>query len=436
MMSRTALISSLCAVSLCAVLISPVVSIAEQPFVANYDESKISPYTLPDPLTSEAGQQVDTADAWRLQRRPELVELFQQHVYGRSPAACEIRHSLVSTRTDAIDGNALRREVDVFFGTAADAPSMRLLIYTPKSVTKPVAAFIGLNFQGNHTVESDPAISLTSSWVRQRTGLTDGNRASDAGRGTSASRWPIDLIIDRGYALVSIYYGDIDPDFDDGFQNGIHAAFAAQTDSIPPGERWGSIATWAYGLSRALDYLETDDAIDASRVAVIGHSRLGKTSLWAGASDRRFAMVVSNDSGCGGAAISRRAIGETIGRINRVFPHWFCDNYWQYNENEDACPVDQHQLVALIAPRPVYIASATEDRWADPKGEFLSAFHADPVYRLLGTDGLGGTRPPAAMPAADSPIQNGTIGYHLRSGGHDLTRYDWGQYLNFADRHL
>jgi hypothetical protein len=409
---------------------------AQSPRVTNYDEAKVPKYSLPDPLITEAGDRVDNPTDWAEVRRPELFKLFQQHVYGEAPEPCQIRHAVVSTKNDAVGGKAIRRELDVFFGLDAGAPSMRLLIYTPKSASKPTAAFLGLNFQGNHTIESDPAISVTESWVRKRQGLTKGNRATEAARGTSASRWPVELIIDRGYALVTIYYGDIDPDFDDGFKNGIHAALQSQAESIPSEQRWGSIATWAYGLSRALDYLETDDAIDAARVAVIGHSRLGKTSLWTGASDPRFAMVVSNDSGCGGAALSRRAFGETISVINKNFPHWFCDNYLQYNGNEDACPVDQHELVALIAPRPVYIASASEDRWADPKGEFLSAYHADPVYRLLGTEGLGGTSRPEQMPSADAPIQSGTIGYHLRTGKHDLTGYDWTQYLNFADRHF
>ncbi len=312
--------------------------------------------------------------------------------------------------------------------------SMRLLVYTPKTSEK-VPAFLGLNFQGNHTVDPDPSISLNQNWMRDREGTKD-NRATEASRGVAASRWPIEMIIDRGYGLVTIYYGDIDPDFDDGFENGIHGQFKSETDSIPAGEKWGSIAAWAYGLSSALDFLQQDSLIDGSRVAVIGHSRLGKTSLWAGATDPRFKLVISNDSGCGGAALSRRAIGETIGRINTSFPHWFCDNYLQYNKNEDACPVDQHELIALIAPRAVYVASATEDQWADPKGEFLSCVHADPVYRLLGTDGMGGSEPPTEMVAADTPIKSGTIGYHLRTGGHDVTSYDWAQYLDFADRHV
>lgn len=407
----------------------------QKEFVPNYDESRIPNYELPDPLVTKAGDRVVDAEMWAQVRRPELLKLFQTHVYGRGPAACEISHTLVSSTENAIGGKAVRREVDVRFGTTADAPAMRLLIYTPKDST-PAAAFLGLNFNGNQTIEADPAITLNANWVRRREGTTKDNRSTEASRGTAASRWPVELIIDRGYALVTIYYGDIDPDFDDGFENGIHGHFAAETESIPAGEKWGSISAWAYGLSRAVDYLLRDELVDGSRVAVIGHSRLGKTALWAGASDPRFKLVISNNSGCGGAALSRRAIGETVGRINTSFPHWFCDNFQAYNDDVHACPVDQHQLIALLAPRAVYVASATEDRWADPKGEFLACVGADPVFRLLGTDGMGGTQPPAKQPQPDSPIKAGTVGYHLRTGKHDLTKYDWTQYLDFADRHL
>jgi hypothetical protein len=407
-------------------------------FEANYDESKVPEYQLPDPLISEAGTPIKTAEQWNAIRRPELLQQFRRHVYGIAPPACPIRSRVVSDKR-VRDGMARRLEVDVFFGQSTDALSMRLLIYVPTERSGPVPAFMGLNFTGNHSVDPDPTITLNPGWFRQkRDGTTDGHRSTEKARGTAAERWQVDKVLSRGYGLVTIYYGDIDPDFDDGFENGVHGELGNQLSAVDANARWGSIAGWAYGLSRALDYLQSapELGIDAKRVAVIGHSRLGKTALWAGASDPRFAMVVSNNSGCGGAALSRRAFGETVGRINTSFPHWFCDRFNQYNENESACPVDQHQLIALIAPRPVYVASASEDRWADPKGEFLAAAAADPVYRLLGTDGMGGTSPPDSMPSAEQPIQAGTIGYHLRSGRHAITAYDWQQYLEFADRHL
>jgi len=391
-----------------------------------YDEAKIPTYTLPDPLTMGDGTKVTDASQWPA-RRAEILNLFRTHVYGRAPGRPEAMTFEVFDRTDgALDGKAVRKQAAVRFAGADGGPRMDLLLYLPAAAKGPVPVFLLLNFAGNHAVCDEPGIRLSTSWMRDRgEGIVD-HRATEKSRGGSARRFPIPLILERGYALATAYYGDIDPDFDDGFKNGVHGAF-------DKGERgpdaWGSIAAWAWGLSRAMDYLETEKEVDAARVAVLGHSRLGKTALWAGARDGRFAVVISNDSGCGGAALSRRALGETVERINKSFPHWFCATFKRYNGNEAALPVDQHMLIALAAPRPVYVASADKDLWADPRGEFLSCVGADPVYRLLGTDGL----PTRTMPPLDTPV-SGRIGYHVRTGGHDLSEYDWQQYLAFADK--
>lgn len=412
-------------------------SAAAQPAGYNYDEAKVPEFTLPDPLVLKSGEPVTTPEQWVQERRPEVLGLFEQFVYGRAPREMPpMTFRVVSEDAPALDGRAIRREVDVVLGEEPNTRTIRILIYRPQT-DAPVPAFLTLNFYGNHTISDDPAISLNPNWMRNNAdkGVVE-NRATEDSRGTSASRWPVEKIVSAGYALATIYYGDIDPDFDDGFENGVHALFPNEESTERAGDAWGSIATWAWGLSRALDYFETDSTIDADRVAVMGHSRLGKTSLWAGAADERFALVISNDSGCGGAALSRRRFGETVERINTSFPHWFCRNFRIYNGREDELPVDQHMLVSLIAPRPVYIASAVDDVWADPRGEYLSGYYADPVYRLLGTDGLGGDKANPDPPAVDMPRDSGTIGYHIRTGKHDVTDFDWDQYIKFADRHL
>jgi hypothetical protein len=404
-----------------------------EPPAANYDEAKVPAYTLPDPLQMSDGTKVRSAATWREKRRPELLGLFEQHVYGRNPGRPKAMLFQVTSREpEALGGKATRKEVSVWFSDRKDGPRLDLLLYVPNGATKPVPAFLGLNFEGNQSVHRDPGIALSTQWMREneRGGVVD-HRATEAARGSEASRWPVETLLGRGYALATAYYGDLEPDFAAGWKVGVRAtAFATAAPPISH-EASGAIGAWAWGLSRALDYLETDRDVDARRVAVLGHSRLGKTALWAGARDERFAMVISNDSGEGGAALARRWFGETVERINTSFPHWFCAQFKTYNRRVDALPVDQHELIALIAPRPVYIASAAEDLWADPLGEFLSARHAEPVYRLFGREGLG----VSTQPGLNQPVGR-TIRYHLRSGKHDVTDYDWEQYLSFADRHL
>lgn len=406
--------------------------LAQKKFVANYDESKVPEYILPDPLRTSDGAVVPDAATWTTKRRPELLRLFEDHVYGRTPRiALPVDVIPFEEHTLTLDGNARRTQFTVRQSDDQRTSDIHVLIYAPAHRKASVPAFLGINFYGNQSIHKDPAIRLPESWVRnnKQYGITK-NRATDASRGVRTSRWPVETILKRGYALVAIYYGDIDPDFHDEFKNGVHPLYD-NFDGKRPDSAWGSIGAWAWGMSRVLDSLGALPMIDAKRVVAFGHSRLGKTALWAGAQDDRFAMTISNNSGCGGAALNRRAIGETVGRITTSFPHWFCGRYSTYAKRENKLPFDQHELIALCAPRPVYVASAQGDRWADPRGEFLSAMHSGPAYKLFGKTGVGVDK----MPAVDTPVGD-HIGYHMRTGKHDVTDYDWARYLDFADRHL
>lgn len=400
-------------------------SVNAEPRPINYDEAKVPKYTLPDPLAN-----CPDAATWCSKRRAEILKLFQSQMYGRTPAApADVKFEVTSVDKNALGGQAIRKEVTMsLFGVP-----VRLLLYLPANATKPVPVFVSVNFDGNHTVNADPGITLTEQWTWDNKTKTEKlTKPDESTRGKSVGRWSLDKILARGYAVATIPRADVEPDYAEGWKHGIRGAWLKQAGKSEfAADDWGAIGAWAFGLSRALDYLQTDKAIDAKRAIVLGHSRMGKAALWAGAQDERFAIVISNNSGEGGAALARRCFGETTAKINTSFPHWFCANFKQYNDREDALPFDQHELIALVAPRPVYVASAEEDRWADPHGEFLSAKGAEPVYRLLGKPGLGVDE----MPAVNQPVGQ-TIGYHIRTGKHDVTEYDWEQYLNFADKHF
>ena len=399
-------------------------------FVANYDESMVPGYTLPDPLVTLSGEAVVDTDMWRTVRRPEILALYEEHVFGPTPRGpFALSTQVLSTESAALGGLATRKEVRVRLTKDPEGPAFIILMYLPNAAEGPAPTFLALNYYGNASIKDDPGITLSSQWVAQNDdfGVVD-NRATEATRGARSWRWPVERIIERGYGLATVHYGDIDPDYDDGFRNGIHPYFE---DEVGGSGEWSAIGAWAWGLSRAMDYLVSDVDVNEEQVIVMGHSRLGKTSLWAGARDERFAIVISNDSGAGGAALSRRAYGETVRRINDNFPHWFNPRFKNYNDNESELPVDQHMLLSLVAPRPLYVASAIEDQWADPRGEFLSAWNTGPVYRLFGEEPL----PVDEWPAADTPAM-GRVGYHVRTGGHDVLEYDWGRYMDFADMHL
>jgi hypothetical protein len=381
----------------------------------NYDEAKVPPYELPNPLVMQSGKRVVTAQAWQNARRPELLNLFETQVYGRPLSVPRKIRFNVKEEHGLLDGRAIRKRVKVDFWNAGRfVPAFTMTVYQPRSQTSRAPAFVGMHLFDTASDDPQPGKPLQEEVGRELPGKN-----------------LMRAILARGYAVASLDAKDFCPDDKGAFRDGVLKTLFPARAGEPGAEEAGAIGTWAWGLSRALDYFECDPSIEARHVAVIGHSRMGKTALWAGAQDQRFALVISNDSGCGGAALSRRIFGETVARINRVFPHWFCGNFKKYNDREAELPIDQHELIALVAPRPVYVASALDDRWADPRGELLAAQGAEGVYRLFGLRGLG----LAGDPPLNQPLGT-NIGYHLRAGKHALTDYDWLAYLDFADRHF
>jgi hypothetical protein len=362
----------------------------------NYDEAKVQPYTLPDVLAGKKGA-VTSPEAWAA-RRAEILDLFRDNVYGRSPGKPEKLDVYITHNAGAMDGDAAHRLVGIVSEQGGKTHTFELSLFLPNTVDKaPVFLFIN----------------------NRQPSLTDPTRKEKSGF------WPAEQMIARGYGMATFHYGTVAPDDKQTFRTGAMQLYAGANEPT-----WGALAAWAWGASRAMDYLVTDPRVDAERVAVVGHSRGGKAALWAGAEDPRFAMVVSNESGEGGAALSRRVYGETVERINTAFPHWFTAAYKGFNTRVADLPVDQHMLLALIAPRALYVASADEDLWADPRGEFLSLAAASPAYALFGEPAIAAE----AMPALETPLVAGRRGYHVRRGGHDLTPYDWERFADFADR--
>ena len=357
----------------------------DEPAVISLEED-VPAYVLPDPLLTASGEKVESVRQWESVRRPELLELFTKEMFGRAPEPSPKQYyELQYVDSTALGGLATRREVNVYFTESRDA-FLTMLIYTPNDAAGPVPLFLGMNFKGNWSVSDEEGIIMAPMGTDRRHMILENHE-----RGVSKDAWPLEMILRAGYGVATYYRGDTCPDLDTDFNTPLHCAFNPDGKwKHPEADEWGCIAAWAWGLSRCMDYLETDERVDASRVAVFGHSRLGKTALWAGATDPRFALVISNCSGCGGAAISRRHFGETLEAVNGTMAHWFCDNFKKYDADEAAMPFDQHELLALVAPRPLYVASATLDGWADPHGEFISACEASRVYDLYGVKGLVG----------------------------------------------
>lgn len=394
----------------------------------NYDENKVPKYTLPELMITAAGRQVESTKEWEELRRPELLKLFSEEMYGTTPQEkIKVKARVVESRKSVYNGKADRRQIEFTFSSVDKKIRALLLVYTPAGVKGKVPFFIGYNFKGNHSTGTDLQIGYSDGFK-----LVKEPGHPDWERGNQQNRWPIEEIISKGYGLATMNYHDIFPDKEGLKDHSITSLFLGYGQNPQPAGEWQAIGAWAWGSSRILDYLEKQSYADARKTVLMGHSRQGKAALWAGAQDPRFAIVISNNSGSGGAALSRREYGETIKIVSSIRPFWFAPALNKYHGKDREIPFDQHQLIALMAPRPVYVASAVEDRWADPKGEFLAAYHASPVYEMYGLRGIPSDR----MPDTETPLLEGHIGYHIRKGKHDVTLYDWSQFIAFADRHF
>ncbi len=403
---------------------------ASNPRESHNDESRVPDYTLP-PVLGEGDQQVTDAKGWESSRRAGILKLFSEHVYGVTPTGLWKREVLNKrVLSDSLFAHGVLEQWDIRLSSELGECHSHILVAVPHG-DGPFPAFCGLNFHGNQTAHPSPLIPISQAWVRNREdwGVT-GNKAGESTRGVSTERWPFDEIMRRGYAVATAHCADFAPDGPEHFKDAVYRLFTRNMTSED--NTWGAVGMWAWGLSRIGESLMEDPRIDEKRIGVTGHSRLGKAALWSGAQDTRFSMVISNDSGCVGAALSRRQFGETVALINKAFPHWFCPRFHGYGDLEEQLPVDQHMLMALVAPRVLHVSSAAEDLWADPRGEFLSAKHAVPVYELLG---MNDTADFSRFPEEDGFLQ-GRLAYHIRPGKHNVTLLDWTRHLDTADRFM
>ena len=394
----------------------------------NYDEAKAGTYTLPDPLKLNNGKPVRDAKIWYTKRRPEIEQIFLTQQYGRDPGRpADERFEVTDAGTPALDGKAIRKQVTIRFSQDESWPKIHLLIYLPVAAKKLVPVFFSINFGAVQNAVDDPGITPIEIWDAKT------NTKVQAPKGRRFGRLNVEPFLDAGIGVATFYYGDVDPDYLNGFGNGIRARYLKAGETERAADEWGSIAAWAWGMSRVEDYFETDKSIDAKRVAIHGVSRLGKTVMWAGAHDQRFAAVIASCSGEGGAALSRRNYGETIAHLTAPtrYPYQFAANYAKYGGFPDTAPMDADLLVALIAPRPLLLQTGSTDNWSDPKGEFLAAVAAGPVYKLLGKDGLDTD----VWPAAKQPILH-DLAYYMHDGGHGMVATDWDIYIEFLKMHL
>lgn len=381
---------------------------------------------LPDALTLIDGKRVSSKSEWEKRRRPELRRLFEHYMYGSiPPAPNNMKINVLGQYPDFLDGNATLKLVRLETGPAP-APQIDLMLVVPNKKAHPAPVFLTMNFCGNQALTTDPRVSLAHSWVGNGCAAS-GNRADDASRGAQATNWPLAEIIGRGYALASFYSGDVDPDRRDA-SIGIYEWLAHGNPNLNNPTNRGTIAAWAWGFQRCVDYLVKDADVDPKRIAALGHSRNGKTALLAAAFDDRIAMAFPHQAGCGGSAPSRGKTGESVKAINTQFPHWFNGEFKKFNDEPQKLPFDQNCLVALCAPRPILFSAAEGDQWANPAGQFEVLKAADPVYRFLGVEGLAAQQ----MPPHGKLIAS-RLGYYIREGKHAMTSDDWGVFLDFAD---